>query len=81
MKESLNTNILDALLQHTHSGVWIWDIHSGEEWWSDNYYRLLCYEPGEIQPSYNTFIKQLLHKDDIKYYIKEDGSPILRGIT
>lgn len=81
MKELSDYNLIDALLQNIQSGVWVWNIDTGEEWWSDNYYRLLGYEPGELTPSYLTFIKQLLHADDIKYFIQEDGSPILRGVS
>ncbi len=81
MKELSDNNLIDALLQNIQSGVWVWNIDTGEEWWSDNYYRLLGYEPGEITASYHTFIKQLLHADDIKYFIQEDGSPILRGVS
>lgn len=72
---------MDALLQNIHSGVWVWDIDTGEEWWSDSYYQLLGYEPGELTPSYHTFISQLLHAEDIRYFIYDDGSPILRGVS
>lgn len=81
MKELLDNSLMDALLHNIHSGVWVWDIDTGEEWWSDNYYRLLGYEPGELTPSYHTFIRQLLHAEDIKYFIQDDGSPILRGVS
>lgn len=81
MKELSDNTLLNALLHNIHSGAWAWDIDTGEEWWSDNYYRLLGYEPGELTPSYHTFIKELLHADDLKYFIKDDGSPILRGIS
>ncbi len=81
MNKLADINLIDALLQNIQSGVWVWNIDTGEEWWSDNYYRLLGYEPGELTPSYHTFIKELLHADDFKYFTQEDGSPILRGVA
>jgi nitrogen fixation negative regulator NifL len=46
-------------------GLWDWpDIDKNEEWWSDEYYRLLGFPEGEIEASYSSFLK-LLHPDDL----------------
>lgn len=44
-----------------NDGLWDWmNIHSHEEWWSPQFYRLLGYEPNEIPPDLVTF-DGLLH--------------------
>jgi PAS domain S-box-containing protein len=45
-------------------GLWDWmDIHSHEEWWSPQFFRLLGYEPNEILADLVTF-DGMLHPDD-----------------
>lgn len=45
-------------------GIWDWiNIHEDAEYWSPNFFRLLGYEVGEIEPGFATF-KSLLHPDD-----------------
>ncbi|TQV80626.1 PAS domain-containing protein [Denitrobaculum tricleocarpae] len=46
-------------------GIWDWiDIKENEEYWSPNFYRLLGYDVGEIEASFETF-KSLVHPDDL----------------
>lgn len=48
----------------TGVGIWDWqDVTTDEEIWSDQFYRLLDYAPGEIEASVESFQK-LLHPDD-----------------
>ncbi len=47
-----------------NAGVWSWNIRTGQESWSPNFYHLLGYEVGEIPASYETFINFLLHPED-----------------
>jgi PAS domain S-box-containing protein len=44
--------------------VWDWDIETGKAWWSSSYYELLGYEPGEVEPSFGTFVDGLVYPDD-----------------
>jgi PAS domain S-box-containing protein len=47
-------------------GLWDWmNVHAQEEWWSPQFYRLLGYEPGEIEANLVTF-DAMLHPDDQK---------------
>ncbi len=47
------------------AGIWDWsDLSSVEGFWSDQFYRLLGYQPGEIAPSADTFREKILHPDD-----------------
>ncbi|MEQ8353677.1 MAG: PAS domain-containing protein [Leptospiraceae bacterium] len=46
------------------AGIWEWDIDSGLERWSDSFYQILGYEPGDIPATYDTFLNTLLHPDN-----------------
>lgn len=54
----------ELTLAGINAGVWSWDIRTGQESWSPNFYRILGYEEGEITASYETFINFLLHPED-----------------
>lgn len=43
---------------------WDWDIQTGTVIWNDELYRMMGYEPGEVLPSYRTWIDRV-HPDDI----------------
>ena len=81
MKSPLEENLYEVILDAINAGVWVWDIESGAEWWSDKYYELLGYEPGEIKASYNAFLYELVHPDDRHLLIDEHKKPIITGIT
>lgn len=52
--------------QGSSVGIWDWkDINKEEEFWSDRFYTLLGYKPGEIPATVESF-KSLLHPDDIE---------------
>ncbi|WP_243544687.1 PAS domain S-box protein [Pseudodesulfovibrio tunisiensis] len=44
-------------------GSWEWDFVEGRLTWSDEIYRIFGLEPGEISPSYATFL-DIVHPDD-----------------
>lgn len=54
---------LETALQAGECGLWEWQVDADEAWWSPEYYRLLGYEDGAVQPGYKTF-KSLLHSND-----------------
>lgn len=80
IKIPLDEYLYEVILDAINAGVWVWDIETGEEWWSDKYYRLLGYEPGEIKASYNVFIDELVHPDDRHLLIDASRNPILAGV-
>ncbi|MEH0153701.1 PAS domain-containing protein [Limibacter armeniacum] len=51
------------VIQGAESGVWVWDVVSGKEFWSDKFYALLGYAPNEIMPSFDNFLN-MLHEED-----------------
>ena len=47
-----------------NDGLWDWmNVHSHEEWWSPQFFRLLGYEPDEINADLVTF-DEMLHPED-----------------
>ncbi len=47
-------------------GSWKHDLVSGNVWWSDEQYRILGYEPGEVMPSWDHFLVKV-HADDVEF--------------
>jgi len=52
-----------------HIGSYERNLRNDEGYWSDEYYRLLGYEPGEISCSFET-VKAHFHPDDRDYVLK-----------
>src|SRR3712207_3639846 len=46
-----------------HLGNWEWDARTGEEWWSDEVYRIYGFEPGQVAPGLESLIN-VMHPDD-----------------
>ena len=46
-----------------HYGSWEMDLVTGKIIWSDQFYRICGYEPGEIEPGSKNFM-QIIHPDD-----------------
>ncbi|MDE2432474.1 MAG: CHASE domain-containing protein [Burkholderiales bacterium] len=58
-----NAERFNLAIDGGHDGLWDWmNVHSHEEWWSPQFYRLLGYEPDEISADLVTF-DQMLHPD------------------
>lgn len=53
----------ELAVRGTNDGIWDWDILTNENYWSDRWYELLGYQPGDLVPSYDTWAS-LLHPDD-----------------
>lgn len=66
----------DGALQFTHvvnntnAGIWEFNINTNEVKWYDGFYRVLGYEPGEIEPSYDYFYEHLLYHGDKESFTK-----------
>jgi len=57
-------DVLALITKGVVAGVWDWDIETGKAWWSSSYYELLGYEPGEVEPSFGSFVDGLVYPDD-----------------
>jgi PAS domain S-box-containing protein len=56
---------LEAAQRIARIGNWEWDAESGAEWWSDENYRIIGFEPGTVEPSNKIFFK-VIHEQDRK---------------
>ena len=63
MELTESAEILKLIIEGTNAGIWDWDFETGEVFWSENFYGLLGYQPGEIPAKIETFY-DLLHNDD-----------------
>lgn len=52
-------------LQAAKMATWDWHVSTGEMIWDDAYYRMLGYEIGAVQPSYEVWISRV-HPDDVE---------------
>lgn len=55
--------LLDAAQSIAHIGSWEKDFLTGRTVWSDELYRILGYEPGEVAPAFDVIL-QHMHPDD-----------------
>ncbi len=60
----LGENTLLKAMEIAHLGCWEWNIEDSSARWSDEQFRILGYEPGEITPTYDHFIKAV-HSEDL----------------
>lgn len=63
MELTESAEILKLIVEGTNAGIWDWDFETGEVYWSENFYELLQYQPGEIPARIETFY-DLLHPED-----------------
>jgi len=55
---------LSLALDASRMATWDWHVPSGDVVWNEMHYRMMGYEPGEVQPSYQMFADRV-HPDDI----------------
>lgn len=58
-------NLLSMALSGAKAGVWKWDVTTNQTYWSEGNFRLLGYEPGSIEPSYDAWMGAI-HPDDLE---------------
>lgn len=56
-----------------HLGSWFWDTQTNEVCWSDELYRMLGYEVGQVQPSVEAFLRWI-HPADRALFINTNRS-------
>ena len=62
-------------------GMWDWDVLAGREYWNDEHFRIMGYDPGEVKPSIEAFLSKVYRED--LYMVKkaiiraiEEGRPV-----
>ena len=66
----IKNNLFENAEESMQAGSYSWNLHTGILEYSDNFFRLLGYEPQEFVPSYETFLK-FIHPDDKEQVIKD----------
>lgn len=64
--------------QLAHLGSWSWDILRNHLYWTDETYRLFGFQPGEVVPRHEDFLK-LIHPDDRDLIEKAVQSALVHG--
>jgi PAS domain S-box-containing protein len=74
-----NRERLELAINATDSGLWDWDIPTGELIFNDLWYSILGYKPGELDFTYNAW-EELVHPND-KERVLEQLNEHLAGKT
>ena len=53
----------------SHCGSWEWNLADNTNFWSPEYYRIFGYDPDQVQPDHNLFIKAI-HPEDRDRVVK-----------
>ncbi|WP_424356728.1 PAS domain S-box protein [Methanocella sp. MCL-LM] len=53
-----------------HIGSWRWNKHTGEDEWSDEFFRILGFEPGAVKPCYKLFLS-MVHPGDVELVMRD----------
>ncbi|MHC4569153.1 MAG: PAS domain-containing protein [Planctomycetota bacterium] len=76
LRES-QTNL--ALAQQiAHVGSWEWNLETGAISWSDETYRLFGFDPGQVEPTFEFFLKAV-HPDDREFVRRAYGRSASEG--
>jgi len=65
---------LAQLIHHLNAGIWEFNIHTTEVKWSDGFYIMLGYKPGEIECSYSFFLENIIYHHDKPLFLKTINS-------
>jgi PAS domain S-box-containing protein len=55
---------LELIVGGINGGLWDWQLDHGPDWWSPRLYEMLGFRVGEIQATFELFLKDLLHPED-----------------
>lgn len=64
MPSKFSAESLDMVISGINAGIWDWDFNTGKQVWSDRFFELLGYQPGEIPTGYESFTEKLVHPED-----------------
>jgi PAS domain S-box-containing protein len=65
------------VMEATSDGIWDWNLKTNKAYFSDWYYRMIGYEPGEFEGNYENW-RSLLHPDDVNRAEKEIQKSLTR---
>ncbi|RWY48030.1 PAS domain-containing sensor histidine kinase [Mucilaginibacter gilvus] len=65
-----STAHLARLINNINTGIWEYNTTTKKAKWSDGFYAILGYHPGEIECSYHNFFENILYYHDKQIFIK-----------
>jgi signal transduction histidine kinase len=65
-----STAHLVRLINNINTGIWEYNTETRQAKWSDGFYNILGYQPGETECSYNNFFENLLYYQDKQTFLK-----------
>lgn len=65
-----STAHLARLINNINTGVWEYNTTTKKARWSDGFYAILGYQPGEIECSYENFFENILYYHDKQPFLK-----------
>ncbi len=54
---------MEIIVEGIDAGIWDWDMKADTSWWSNRFYKLLGFDPGEIDPSNDHFMERIAEGD------------------
>jgi len=70
MEIKISVQALEMAIAGLASGVWDWDLATGTQVWSDQFFKLLGYLPGELDPDFDRFSNDIIHPQDKNIWIE-----------
>ena len=70
---------LSQVIDHVNAGIWEFNVTTRAVKWSLGFYKMLGYNVGEIECSYQFFIDNLLYHEDKPFFLKtitSHGAPV-----
>ncbi|HWV32418.1 MAG TPA: PAS domain-containing protein [Dyadobacter sp.] len=64
MQSKFSPESLDMVIAGINAGIWDWVFATDKQVWSDRFFELLGYQPGEVPTGYKEFTEILVHPDD-----------------
>ena len=63
-----------------HMGSWVWNVATNEVRWSDEFYRILGYDPATEPASFERFFARI-HPDDLKHVQESSARSTASGVN
>lgn len=71
----------ELTLAGINAGVWNWNMETGSEVWSHNFYKLLGYDVEELPATFDVFLNVLLHPDDVTPVLEAVDAHLKEGVA
>lgn len=67
--KSIHEQRFQYAMAASRDGIWDWNLTSNDVYFSDSYYRMLGYAPGEIAATVESFCNDIVHPEDLPKFL------------